>query len=97
MKEKAVFVATMGLVGSGALSGDLPSGTIRSEEWKALRLLTLAGYTIVLFTPERSAVYAECRIADGSYKKDGETIYTTDIIANVFHKLDLGSRDDVAA
>lgn len=61
MKEKAVFVATMGLVGSGALSGDLPSGTIRSEEWKALRLLTLAGYTIVLFTPERSAVYAECR------------------------------------
>ncbi|MEO8716109.1 MAG: single-stranded DNA-binding protein, partial [Acetobacteraceae bacterium] len=43
------------------------------------------------------AVYAECRIADGSYKKDGETVYTTDIIANVFHKLDLGSRDDAAA
>ena len=42
------------------------------------------------------AVYAECRIADGSYKKDGETVYTTDIIANVFHKLDLGSRDDAA-
>lgn len=43
------------------------------------------------------AIYAECRIADGSYKKDGETIYTTDIVANVFHKLDLGSRNDVAA
>ena len=43
------------------------------------------------------AVYAECRIADGSYKKDGETVYTTDIIANVFHKLDLRSRDDAAA
>lgn len=44
------------------------------------------------------AVYAECRIADGSYKdKEGETVYTTDIIANVFHKLDLGSRDDAAA
>lgn len=44
------------------------------------------------------AVYAECRIAEGSYKgKDGETVYTTDIIANVFHKLDLGSRDDAAA
>ena len=42
------------------------------------------------------AVYAECRIADGSYKKDGETLYTTDIIANVFHKIDLGARDDVA-
>ena len=43
------------------------------------------------------AVYAECRIADGSYKKDGETIYTTDVVANAFHKLDLGSRDDAAA
>ncbi|MBD3849619.1 single-stranded DNA-binding protein [Bosea sp. SSUT16] len=44
------------------------------------------------------AVYAECRIADGSYKgKDGETVYTTDIIASVFHKLDLGTRDDAAA
>jgi hypothetical protein len=48
-------------------------------------------------SPRDDAVYAECRIADGSYKKDGETVYTTDIIANVFHKLDLGSRDDVAA
>ena len=43
------------------------------------------------------AVYAECRIADGSYKKDGETVYTTDIIANAFHKLDLGHRDEVEA
>lgn len=43
-------------------------------------------------------VYAECRVADGSYKaQSGETVYTTDIIANVFHKLDLGSRDDAAA
>ena len=43
------------------------------------------------------AVYAECRVADGSYKKGDETIYTTDIIANAFHKLDLGVRDDAAA
>lgn len=40
------------------------------------------------------AVYAECRVADGSYKKGDETIYTTDIIALAFHKLDLGTRDD---
>lgn len=39
------------------------------------------------------AVYAECRIADGSHKKGEETVYTTDVIAHVFHKLDLGSRD----
>ncbi|MGA0564784.1 single-stranded DNA-binding protein [Ancylobacter sp. VNQ12] len=44
------------------------------------------------------AVYAECRVADGSYKgKDGETVYTTDVIASAFHKLDLGARDDAAA
>lgn len=44
------------------------------------------------------AVYAECRIADGSYKdKTGETVYTTDVIANAFHKLDLGNRDDAGA
>ena len=44
------------------------------------------------------AVYAECRVADGSYKgKEGETVYTTDIIANAFHKLDLGSRDEADA
>ncbi len=40
------------------------------------------------------AVYAECRVADGSYKKHGETVYTTDIVANAFHKLDLGRPDD---
>jgi single-strand DNA-binding protein len=32
-------------------------------------------------------VYAECRIADGSYEKDGARIYTTDIIANTFDLL----------
>lgn len=42
-------------------------------------------------------VYAECRVSDGSYKKNGETVYTTDIVANVFHKLDLGARDDAEA
>ncbi len=42
-------------------------------------------------------VYAECRVADGSYKKGAETVYTTDIVANVFHKLDLGVRDDAEA
>jgi single-strand DNA-binding protein len=42
------------------------------------------------------AVYAECRIAEGSYKRDGETVYTTDIVANVFHKLDLGVKNDAS-
>lgn len=43
------------------------------------------------------AVYAECRVADGSYKRGAETVYTTDIVANAFHKLDLGLRDDAEA
>lgn len=43
------------------------------------------------------AVCAECRVADGSYKRDGETVYTTDVIASAFHKLDLGARDDAEA
>ena len=37
------------------------------------------------------------RLRNNNYEKDGETVYTTDIIASVFHKLDLGARDDAAA
>ena len=32
-------------------------------------------------------VYAECRVAERSYQKDGQTIYTTDIIVNVIDRL----------
>lgn len=58
MKEKAVFFATRNMAEWGEPGADPPSATLRAEEWRALRLLTLAGYTIVLFTPDRSAVYA---------------------------------------
>ncbi len=61
MKEKAVFFATKGMVGGDEFYSVLPSAAITSEEWKALRLLTLAGYTIVLFTPDTSVGYAECQ------------------------------------
>ena len=60
MKAKAVFFATRGMLRSDDLTADFSSANINLEEWKALRLLTLAGYTIVLFTPESAAVYAEC-------------------------------------
>ena len=58
MKEKAVFFPHEEDGGERGLS-DPPSPTISSDEWKALRLLTLAGYTIVLFTSvgDRSRVY----------------------------------------
>jgi single-strand DNA-binding protein len=32
-------------------------------------------------------IYAECRITERSYQKDGQTVYTTDIIANVVDRL----------
>ena len=59
MHDKAVFFATPGMLCSDDCLVDFPSTTINVEEWKALRLLTLAGYTIVLFTPERATVRAE--------------------------------------
>lgn len=59
MQDKAVFFATSSMLHCDDSTEDF-SATINVEEWKALRLLTLAGYTIVLFTPERATVYAEC-------------------------------------
>jgi len=32
-------------------------------------------------------IYAECRVAERSYQKDGQTVYTTDIIASVIDRL----------
>lgn len=32
-------------------------------------------------------IYCECRVRNTSYKKDGETVYTTDVIANLFDSL----------
>ena len=70
MKEQAVFFGTMGIVGTDGLGSDGSSAPLGSEEWKALRLLTLAGYTIVLFTHDRSVVYAECPDAQWPSRSD---------------------------
>ena len=32
-------------------------------------------------------VYAECRVTERSYQKDGQTVYTTDIIVGVVDRL----------
>ncbi len=73
MKEKAVFFATHGLVGNGSPQLDPTSPLLTSEEWKALRLLTLAGYTIVLFTTENIPHYAPCRNNEWSDQHDRAT------------------------
>jgi single-strand DNA-binding protein len=41
-----------------------------------------------------NAIYAERRVAENGYKKGDETIYTTDIIANVIDRLAPTQRDD---
>jgi phosphoglycolate phosphatase-like HAD superfamily hydrolase len=58
MNEKAVFLATKGLMGDESLHAAPQSPSFTPEEWKALRLLTLAGYTIVLFTARTIPQYA---------------------------------------
>lgn len=72
----------------------------RQEEtdWVTVTLLNEKVATWALANVRKGdGVYAECRVAEGSYKKDGETVYTVDILANAFHKLDLGARDDAEA
>ena len=71
MKEKAVFFATKALAGNESLPLDPTSPLLTSEEWKALRLLTLAGYTIVLFTAKNIPHYAPCRNNERSVHYDG--------------------------
>lgn len=39
-------------------------------------------------------IYAECRIAEGSYTKDGVKHYTTDIVVNNFDLLSPKASDD---
>lgn len=72
----------------------------RQEEtdWVTVTLLNEKVASWVLAHVRKGdGIYAECRVADGSYKKGSETVYTTDIIATAFHKLDLGARDDAEA
>jgi histidinol phosphatase-like enzyme len=61
MKTKAVFFATTGIVNADERGTSLPTATITSDKWRALRLLTIAGYTIVLFKPDTTMSYAGCR------------------------------------
>ena len=42
-------------------------------------------------------VYCECRVAEGSYQKDGRTLYTTEIIANVFDLYPIPRAAEVAS
>lgn len=60
MKTKAVFFASNGIVTAGEPGSSFPTATITADKWKALRLLTMAGYTIVFFRPEMPVSRAGC-------------------------------------
>jgi phosphoglycolate phosphatase-like HAD superfamily hydrolase len=73
MKEKGVFFVTTNLAFQGSGCSDLTSADISPMDWNAFRLLARAGYTIVLFTSDRTAVYAERQIG----REDPHDIQTT--------------------
>ena len=59
MREKAVFVVAREMVGRQGMYSRPASATAGEAERRAYRLLTLAGFTIVLFTADALAVCAE--------------------------------------
>ena len=59
MREKAVFVVAREMVGRQGMYSRPASATAGEAERRAYRLLTLAGFTIVLFTSDALAVCAE--------------------------------------
>lgn len=60
-------------------------------EWHRIVAFGKLGEICGEYLSKGSQIYIEGRISYGSYEKDGQTIYTTDIIAN--EMLMLGSRD----
>ncbi|HRC24937.1 MAG TPA: HAD hydrolase-like protein [Nitrospira sp.] len=60
MREKAVFVVAREMVGRQGMYSRPASATAGEAERRAYRLLTLAGFTIVIFTADALAVCAEC-------------------------------------
>jgi single-strand DNA-binding protein len=69
-------------------SGEL----VEKTDWVTCSILNERDAQFVLKNVRKGApIYAECRVADTSYQKDGKTVYGVEIIANVF---DLLSRDD---
>ena len=59
MRDKAVFVVAREMAGSGGMYSRAASATAGETERRAYRLLTLAGFTIVIFTSDALSVYAE--------------------------------------
>ena len=67
---------------------DDANAKVEKTDWVTVTILNEKAVAFALANVKKGdPVYAECRIADGSYEKDGQKIYTTDIIANTFDLL----------
>jgi single-strand DNA-binding protein len=67
---------------------DTKGEIINKTDWVTVTILNAKIAKWVMANVKKvDPVYAECRVAEGSYKKAGEKIYTTDIIANMFDSL----------
>lgn len=65
---------------------------IEKTDWITVTVLNERDAAFVLKNIRKGApIYAECRVAETSYEKDGKMIYGVDVVANVF---DLLSRAD---
>jgi len=67
---------------------DKKGDTNKETDWNTVTILNEKTAEWVMANVKKGdPVYTECRVAQGSYKKDGQTIYTVDIIANLFDSL----------
>ena len=57
-------------------------------DWVTLTILNekIAGWALDNIK-KGDPIYAECRVAERSYQKDGQTFYTTDVVVNVIDRL----------
>jgi single-strand DNA-binding protein len=61
---------------------------VEKTDWVTVTILNEQDAKFALANVRKgSPVYAECRVAESSYQKDGRTIYGVDIVAEVFDLL----------
>ncbi|MGJ0620454.1 MAG: single-stranded DNA-binding protein [Methylocystis sp.] len=61
---------------------------VEKTDWVTVTILNERDAAFVLKNVKKGApIYAECRVAETSYEKDGKTIYGVDVVASVFDLL----------
>ena len=61
---------------------------VEKTDWVTVTILNERDAKFALANVRKgSPIYAECRVAESSYEKDGKTIYGVDVVADVFDVL----------